>query len=76
MFSELQYFDPISAFTPDLMHDVFEGIAKREIGLLLRELIVTSKYFSLERINNIIGTFNYGYGGNSLMVSLLVVFIF
>lgn len=62
-FDELKYFNPIESFTPDAMHDVFEGVAKKEISLLI-SYIVTAKFITLTELNNIINSFTYGYVSN------------
>ena len=59
-FDELQYFNSVTSFTPDCMHDIFEGVAKRELSLILTDFILTSQYLSLEELNNIVKSFNYG----------------
>lgn len=58
-FDELKYFSPVESFAPDVMHDVFEGIAKREISLLLKHLI-DNKVITMLELNGIIKSFDYG----------------
>ena len=60
VFEELVHFSPVDSFTPDLMHDVFHGVATRELSLLLTHCI-TSQTLSLSQINGIIQSFYYGY---------------
>ena len=45
----------------DAMHDVFEGVASREVVLLLRHCTTDEKYFTLEEYNNRLIRFDYGY---------------
>ena len=59
IFDELKYFKAVESFCPDIMHDIFEGIAKKEVGLLLTHLI-SSKTIALDELNGIIKSFNYG----------------
>lgn len=59
VFAELKYFSPVESFAPDVMHDIFEGIAKREISLLLKHLI-SSKVITMLELNGIIKSFDYG----------------
>lgn len=35
----LPYFHPITAFPPDVLHDIFEGIVPAELSLCLKDLI-------------------------------------
>ena len=43
------------------MHDLFEGVASREVVLHLRHCITDEKYFTLEEYNNKLVRFDYGY---------------
>lgn len=56
---QLTHFKAISSFTPDIMHDILEGIVKLEMTLIL-ESIITQKLLSLEDINQYMDTFDYG----------------
>lgn len=44
----------------DITHDLWEGIVKLEICLILDQFINKDKFFSLELLNNRIKLFNYG----------------
>lgn len=47
---KLQYFHTITGFPPDVLHDLFEGIAPVELALCIKEMI-RLKYFTLEYLN-------------------------
>lgn len=57
-----------------LQHDVLEGVAKRELSLVLANIILTEKLISIDELNNIIACFDYGYVCNVLLfiISLLL----
>jgi len=59
-FNELPDFHITENFCPDIMHDVFEGIAPLDIRILLNKLI-TSGQLSLSGINSRIDRFNFGH---------------
>jgi hypothetical protein len=59
VFDELKYFNAVESFCPDLMHDIFEGIAKKEVALLLTH-VISSKLISLNELNGIIKSYDYG----------------
>ncbi|XP_008188727.1 uncharacterized protein LOC103310992 [Acyrthosiphon pisum] len=42
------------------MHDMLEGALKFDIGLILKQMIFSFNYFSMETLNNRIESFNYG----------------
>lgn len=42
------------------MHDMAEGVCKYDIGLILKEMIFSLKYFSLDTLNNRIESFDFG----------------
>jgi len=44
----------------DVMHDLYEGICRYDLGQLLNRLINKDKLFSLQRLNNRIYSFDYG----------------
>ena len=60
IFNELQYFSSVASYTPYCMHDIFEGVEKRELSLLLTYSTLTSKFIQLNQLNNIIKAFCYG----------------
>lgn len=47
---KLKYFDVLSGYPPDLLHDLFEGIVPLELALCLNALI-KEKYFTLDEFN-------------------------
>ena len=55
---KLQYFDVLSGYPPDVLHDVLEGIIPREMSLCLR-VFIQSKFFTLEELNKCIKEFPY-----------------
>jgi hypothetical protein len=57
-FSCLSYFNHVESMTPDIMHDVLEGVAKRELGLLI-DFFIQQKWISLDILNQRISTFDY-----------------
>lgn len=56
---KLAHFTWIEAMVPDVMHDILEGVAKRELSFILTALI-KDKVFSLHHLNEKINKFNYG----------------
>lgn len=48
----------------DIMHDLYEGVCRYDLGHILYELIYVQKYFSLDTLNNRIIFFNF-LSGNS-----------
>lgn len=58
--NDIDYFHVTENYTPDVMHDILEGICPYELKLILHSLIFEKKYFSLEILNYRIRSFNYG----------------
>jgi len=58
--NDLNYFHITSNHMFDLAHDIWEGIGRLEINLLLEQLIKIEKLFSLDLLNDRIHMFNYG----------------
>ena len=56
--TKLKYFDVLSGYPPDVLHDLFEGIVPLEIALCLR-VFIQNKYFTLEELNKCIKEFPY-----------------
>lgn len=56
---DLSYFSALEASVPDTMHDLLEGIGKRQLRLILLALI-ESKVMTLAYLNNRIVELNYG----------------
>jgi len=44
----------------DVMHDLFEGVSRYDLGQLLNRLIYKDNLFSLETLNDRICCFDYG----------------
>ena len=57
---DIRYFKAIESFTPDIMHDLLEGVMKLEVALVLESLI-SKAVITLKQLNHLINTFNYGY---------------
>lgn len=60
IFNEIENFHIIKNPSLDLMHDLFEGIAKYTIEGVLTNLILINKKISLESVNSSIDNFSYG----------------
>ena len=54
-------FDVTKCLPFDTMHTIFEGVANLHLINLLPHLIDTKGYFTLEQLNNIIQSHQYGY---------------
>ena len=60
--NELSFFHVCSgALLPDIMHDVLEGALQYEVKLMLKEMVCTEGYFSLNFLNSRIETIELGY---------------
>lgn len=59
--NKLKYFHVTSGLPPDIMHDILEGIVVVEIKCMLSVFIQDLKLFTLERLNNRIKNFPYGF---------------
>ncbi|XP_076283963.1 uncharacterized protein LOC143210722 [Lasioglossum baleicum] len=59
-FNSIKNFHAVINISVDLMHDIFEGICRYEIGKILKRFIVDEKIFSLEILNHRIRFFDYG----------------
>lgn len=57
----LRYFHLTDNFGLDPMHDLLEGVVPFEIKNVLRYLVVTKKYFSVDLLNSKLNSFQYGY---------------
>lgn len=55
---KLKYFDVLTGYPPDVLHDLFEGIVPLEMALCLRKFILC-KFFTLEELNRCIKEFPY-----------------
>ena len=59
---DLSSFSMIGGGLPhDAMHDILEGIAPREVALLLQHCIIEESYFTLEKYNKCLLNFDYNY---------------
>ena len=63
--NDLHYFHVTSGLPPDLMHDIFEGVAVVEIKCMLSVFIHQKNYFSSSTLNGRIKSFPYGYPDSS-----------
>ncbi|KYQ48388.1 hypothetical protein ALC60_12569 [Trachymyrmex zeteki] len=59
IWNDLKYFDVTENIAGDIMHDIYEGICRYELGSILNSFI-KNKFFSLEFLNQRIKFFNYG----------------
>lgn len=61
MLNHLQYSHVCDeGLPPDVMHDVLEGYLPYKVKLMLSHFIITTKYLTLEQINQGIANFDYG----------------
>lgn len=59
--NEVDEFKIVENCGVDLMHDVFEqGVIKYVLVFILRSMIYTHRYFTLNQLNSIISSFNFG----------------
>ena len=59
---DIPYYSMFNGGMPhDIMHDVFEGVVALEISLLLAHCILSMKYLTLERYNELLINFDYDY---------------
>lgn len=68
---KLDHFKAILSFTPDIMHDLLEGVIKLEVGMILDSLL-SKRFFSLDELNHYIDSFNYGYTDSCNQPRLLI----
>ncbi|XP_066595382.1 uncharacterized protein [Prorops nasuta] len=59
-FNRIPSFHVISNLTFDIMHDLYEGICRYELGQILNGLLNIDKLFTLETLNSRVRYFNYG----------------
>lgn len=64
IFNELSFFHITENHSVDLMHDTLEGVCHYVLLFLLKKFILDYKYITLEKLNNRILEFNYGYETN------------
>lgn len=70
---ELKFFKAVDSFTPDIMHDILEGVAKLELSLVL-DCLIDKKVVSLHLLNQYIDTFDYGYIDSQNHPRLLTIY--
>lgn len=61
VWNEMRLFHVTNNLSVDIMHDLLEGICRYDLSLLLEVFILKKKYFTLEHLNYIILTFNFGF---------------
>lgn len=59
-FIKLNNFHPITNYSCDLMHDIFEGVARYDIALILKYIIYDHKIINLRTMNKLKQEFDYG----------------
>ena len=57
-------FSVVNGLPHDVMHDMLEGVINYEVRLFLQHCF-TSKYFTIEQLNDRITNFDYGYSVSS-----------
>ena len=60
LLNDLKYFHITRNYTFDITHDIWEGIAKYEIGLILEQFIKFDSFFTLDFLNKRISNIGYG----------------
>ncbi|XP_057335120.1 uncharacterized protein LOC130673922 [Microplitis mediator] len=58
--SKIESSTAIDLLTVDVMHDILEGTAEYDLGLILNYFITTAKFFTLDELNNRIESLYYG----------------
>lgn len=71
LFTSLCGFDVTSCFPFDIMHTVFEGVAKRHLALLLHHIIDDRKYCTLNEVNHALSVHPYGYSESDTRPTLI-----
>ncbi|XP_033115217.1 uncharacterized protein LOC117115483 [Anneissia japonica] len=59
--NQSRYFNITTKHSPDIMHDILEGLGKMECKLVLSQLIFQDKLFSIDILNARITNFDYGF---------------
>ena len=57
---QLKNFHSATNIAVDVMHDLFEGICRYDVALILKHFIYTMKLFTLEEFNSRLQSFDYG----------------
>ena len=58
--NQSRYFHVIDGISPDVMHNLLEGVLQLAIMVLIKELIIKKQYFHIKILNNRITSFCYG----------------
>ena len=58
--SELSHFEVTKNYSVDIMHDIFEGVARYDIALFLKYIIYEHKIIDLWTLNKLKQEFDYG----------------
>lgn len=61
VWNDIESFHVTNNLSVDLMHDLLEGVCNYDISGILRNLILDSKYLTIETLNNRIQFFDYGF---------------
>lgn len=56
-----RYFHITRNYSPDIMHDILEGVGKVECKLILNHLIYVENLFTLDLLNERLSNFSYGF---------------
>lgn len=59
MWNELSNFHIITNMSVDIMHDIYEGVARYELGYVLNFYVFVNKFFTLDILNARIKYFNF-----------------
>ncbi|XP_070525543.1 uncharacterized protein [Cardiocondyla obscurior] len=62
--NEISSFYVVDNASPDIKHDIFEGVCRYELAKIFLILIIDEKLFFLETLNSRIEHFDYGVGKN------------
>lgn len=60
VFNELKFFKVYNNFVADIMHDLYEGVARYDLPMILNYFIKDKKYLDLETLNLLKQNFDYG----------------
>jgi hypothetical protein len=63
-FDKISYFSSVTSTVPDIMHDILEGVGKREVHLLLGYLF--ANYTNLHEFNNRLKSMKYRFVNESI----------
>lgn len=60
IFNQIKDFHVTENYSVDIMHDMLEGVCIYDLSFLLKKLIFEFELFSVNTLNSIISTFDYG----------------